>query len=89
MWFSAFGHTAVAACRRRTRVVFFGAFFVQAAATTTRAGGRLAAVSPNVAELLATAALGYTILVCVRLNLNGNVTEASEFEALLSPLISG
>jgi hypothetical protein len=59
---SSFRQPAVAACSGGRYIPFPGELFVQVIALTLQAEGRLLAVCPEVAELLAVVALRKTIL---------------------------
>jgi hypothetical protein len=56
---------------------------VQVAASTAHATWRLVAVSPDVAKLLTVVTLSEAILGFVPLYLNGDMTEACQFENYL------
>jgi hypothetical protein len=61
----------------------FRAFLLQVTAPTPHTAGRLLAVSPRMAELLAVVTLRETSVGFVRLYPDCSVAEASEFEYLV------
>jgi hypothetical protein len=61
MSFLSFRQLAVTACWRGSSVFLLWAALVQASAPATQRAGRLFAISPDVAEMLAVGALGKSI----------------------------
>jgi hypothetical protein len=80
MWFFTLRQLTVAASRSRRLVPLLRAVLVQVAAPTPHAAGRLFAVGPNVAKLLAVKTLGERGLGFIRLYLHGDMAEAGQLE---------
>jgi hypothetical protein len=83
MGFFTFRQPTVAACWRGRLISFLGVLLVLATASVPRAAGRLLAICPDVAELLAVVALDKSILGCISLHPDINVTEARQTKNVL------
>jgi hypothetical protein len=83
MWFLSFRQPTVAACWDGKCISFLWALLVQVTATAKQAAGRLFAVCPDVAELLAVMALSKTILSFICLHTDCDMTEVLQSENLL------
>jgi hypothetical protein len=79
----SFGQLAVAACQCWRCVPLLRTVFAQVAIPTPQARGRLFAISPDMAKLLAVVALHECVLWFALLYLDGTVAEAGEYEDIL------
>jgi hypothetical protein len=83
MWLLALQQLAVAAFRSGRGIFLFRTLFVQVPAPAPQTTGRLFAVRPDVAKLLAVVALREGVLCSICLYLDGNVAEAWRLEDFL------
>jgi hypothetical protein len=83
MWFLALRKLAVTASWSGGSVLLLRTFLVQVAAPAPRISGRLFAVGPNVAELLAVVTLCESAVCFISFHLDCNVAEASQLEDLV------
>jgi hypothetical protein len=83
MSFLSLRQLAVIACSCASSVSLLWAVLVQVSAPAPQTAGRLFAVSPDVAQLLAVVAFGKSILDFIILHPDGNVAEAWQTESFL------